>query len=169
MQREKIVKLLKNKTAFDDIICKDMEIGIYNWCIKYSTDYDIVKSWKNPKFMNLYVEKARSVVSNIDPNSYIQNIELIKRVKDKEFLPHELAEMKPENVFPDRWRDAVESLMRKYENAYENKAQAMTNMFTCSKCKKKECTFYEMQTRSADEACTIFVRCINCGHSWRQG
>ena len=76
--------------------------------------------------------------------------------------------MKPENIFPDRWRDAVERLMKKYENAYENKAQAMTNMFTCGKCKKKECTFYELQTRAGDEASTIFIRCINCGNSWRQ-
>lgn len=167
--RNKIVSLIKAKTGFEDIVCKDMEIGIYNWCIKYATDCEIVRSWKNPKFMNLYLEKSRSIISNVDPSSYVKNMGLIARIKEKEFLPHELAAMKPENVYPDRWKDAVESLMKKYENAYENKAQAMTNMFTCSKCKKKECTFYEMFTRSGDEPATIFVRCINCGHSWRQG
>lgn len=169
MDRGKIVELLKTKTGLQDIVCKDIEIGAYNWCINYASSHDMVKSWKNPKFRKLYLEKCRSVISNIDPNSYIKNVKLLKRVQEKEFLPHELAFMPAQNVFPERWKDVVESLMKKYENAYENKAHAMTNMFTCGKCKKKECTFYEMQTRSADEACTIFVRCINCGNSWRQG
>jgi DNA-directed RNA polymerase subunit M/transcription elongation factor TFIIS len=167
--REKIVNILKDKSGMSDIVCKDIEIGIYNWVIDYANQKEYVKSWKNPKFFNVYIEKARSIVCNIDNTSYVQNTNLVERIRESEFLPHELAFMKPENIFPDRWRNAVESLMKKYENAYENKAQAMTNMFKCSKCKKRECTFYEMQTRSADESCTIFVRCINCGHSWRQG
>lgn len=167
--RERIVALCQRKCGLHEVICKDIEIGIFNWCIQYATENEIVRAWKNPKFVNLYMEKSRSVISNIDPESYIQNAKLKKRIEEKEFLPHELAFMKPENIYPERWRDAVECLMKKFENAYENKTQAMTNMFTCGKCKKKECTFYEMQTRSADEACTIFVRCINCGNSWRQG
>ena len=167
--REKVVAMLHVKSGLEDVVCRDMEIGIYNWCIQYATKCEMVKSWKNPKFMNLYIEKARGMVSNIDPTSYLKNTNLVLRVKDKEFLPHELASMKPENVFPEKWKDAVESLMKKYENAYENKAQAMTTMFTCGKCKKKECTFYELFTRSGDEPATIFIRCINCGNSWRQG
>lgn len=168
VHREKVVLLIKSKSGLSDIVCKDVEIGIYNWCISYANQHEYVKSWKNPKFMNVYVEKSRSVVSNIDPVSYVQNTNLVNRVKENEFLPHELAFMKPENIFPDRWKTAVESLMKRYENAYENKTHAMTDMFRCSKCKKRECTFYESQTRSGDEGMTIFIRCINCGHSWRQ-
>lgn len=167
--RDKIVQLIQNKTALDATISKDIEIGIYNWCIDYAIQHEIVKSWKNQKFMNVYLEKARSVISNIDKESYIKNANLINRINENEFLPHEVAFMKPENIFPERWRDAVESLMKKYEHAYERKhTEAMTNMFKCGKCKKKECTFYELQTRAGDEASTIFVRCINCGNSWRQ-
>ena len=39
--------------------------------------------------------------------------------------------------------------------------------FTCSKCKSKKCTYYEMQTRSADEPATIFITCLDCGKNWR--
>jgi transcription elongation factor S-II len=77
--------------------------------------------------------------------------------------------MKPENIHPDKWKTTIDAMMKKYENAYENKAVAMTDMFKCGKCKKRECTYYELQTRSGDEATTIFIRCINCGNSWRQG
>lgn len=167
--RTKIINLIQTKTKLDDIHSKDMEIGIYNWCIEECIKRRIAKNWNNPKFYRLYIEKARSVISNIDKDSYIQNSKLIDRLNEKEFCPHEIAFLKPENIHPDRWRSSVDALMKKYENAYENKVTAMTDMFKCGKCKKRECTFYEMQCKSADESTTIFIRCINCGHSWRQG
>ncbi len=43
-----------------------------------------------------------------------------------------------------------------------------TSMYTCGKCRKNECTFYTLQTRSADEAESIFITCLNCGHKWKQ-
>jgi len=43
-----------------------------------------------------------------------------------------------------------------------------SSMFRCGKCKQKKCTFYEMQTRSADEPMTAFITCLNCGNRWKQ-
>lgn len=149
--------------------CQDMEVGIYNWCIQECGERRIARNWNNPKFVRAYVEKTRSVISNVDKTSYINNVHLIDRLREKEFCPHDIAFMRPENVCPDKWADSVSALMKKYESAYENKAIAMTDMFKCGKCKKRECTFYELQTRSGDESTTIFIRCVNCGHSWRQG
>jgi DNA-directed RNA polymerase subunit M/transcription elongation factor TFIIS len=169
MNRDKISALIKDATHLAEIECKDIEIGIYNWCISYANENDITKSWKNPRFAHLYLEKARSVISNLDKNSYIKNVKLVDRIKEKEFLPHDVAFMKPENIFPDRWKDTVQNLVKRYENAYENKRVAMTNQFLCLKCKKRECSYLERQTRSADEGMTIFVWCVNCGNSWKIG
>ena len=41
------------------------------------------------------------------------------------------------------------------------------NDFTCFKCKSNKCTFYQLQTRSADEPMTTFVTCLNCGNRWK--
>ena len=30
-----------------------------------------------------------------------------------------------------------------------------------------KCTYYQLQTRSADEPMTTFVTCINCGNRWK--
>lgn len=167
--RQKVVDLIKDKTELDNIICKDLEIGIYNWCIKYAEDNRIIKSWGNTKFHKLYMEKARSIISNINKNSYIENNRLIDRLKEKEFLPHEIPFMNPENLFPLRWADTVSSYMKKYEHAYENTATAMTDQFLCKKCKKRETTYYEIFSRSADEPAIIHIRCINCGNTWKIG
>lgn len=168
--RDSVLQLIAKKAPIlTETETKDMEIGIYNWTIMEAVARGIARNWINPRFRSLYIEKARSVVSNIDATSYINNERLLQRCKENEFLPHDIAFMKPENTHPEMWKSAVDAMMKKYENAYENKVVAMTNMFKCGKCKKRECTFYELQTRSGDESTTIFIRCVNCGNSWRQG
>ncbi|KRH95120.1 transcription elongation factor S-II [Pseudoloma neurophilia] len=42
----------------------------------------------------------------------------------------------------------------------------VTNIFTCGKCKQKNCRYRQLQTRSADEPMTTFVFC-KCGHVWK--
>jgi DNA-directed RNA polymerase subunit M len=38
----------------------------------------------------------------------------------------------------------------------------------CPKCAHKEAFWWLRQTRSADEAPTLFLRCTKCRHSWRE-
>ncbi len=38
----------------------------------------------------------------------------------------------------------------------------------CPKCENKEAFWWLQQTRSADEAPTLFLRCTKCRHSWRE-
>ncbi|KXN72426.1 transcription elongation factor [Conidiobolus coronatus NRRL 28638] len=45
--------------------------------------------------------------------------------------------------------------------------QAETDAFKCGKCHQRKCTYYQMQTRSADEPMTTFVTCTNCNNRWK--
>jgi len=168
-RRKIIIDLIKDEGRFDLMTAQDIEIGIYNWTVAKCDEKQMVKNWKSPRFAAIYAEKARSVITNLNSNSYIKNENLAKRIKEKEFLPHEVSFMKPEHVFPEKWRQIVENNIKRTENSYEKKQMAMTDQFKCGKCKKRECTYTEMQTRGGDEAMTIFVRCCNCGHSWKMG
>lgn len=38
--------------------------------------------------------------------------------------------------------------------------QAETDAFKCSRCQQRKCTYYQMQTRSADEPMTVSGRVI---------
>lgn len=40
---------------------------------------------------------------------------------------------------------------------------------TCPKCQYMQAYFMEIQTRSADEPATLFFKCVQCGHRWREG
>jgi DNA-directed RNA polymerase subunit M len=37
----------------------------------------------------------------------------------------------------------------------------------CEKCGHNEAVYWQLQTRSADEASTTFYRCKKCGFTWR--
>ncbi|KAJ1962932.1 transcription elongation factor TFIIS [Dispira parvispora] len=44
---------------------------------------------------------------------------------------------------------------------------AETDQFKCGRCKQRKCTYFQMQTRSADEPMTTFVTCTNCQNRWK--
>lgn len=39
----------------------------------------------------------------------------------------------------------------------------------CPKCEHQRAYFMQIQIRSADEPSTIFYKCCQCGHQWREG
>ena len=165
--REKFHSLAAKKNLLNEEEAIDLEKGIYNWCISYANEKGIAKNWKNPVFTQLYIDKSRSVLVNLDKNSYVGNMRLGERVKDKEFYPHDIAFMKPDNVFPESWRHLVDLKMKRDQQLGEVTMQPMTDQFKCGRCKQRKCVYYEKQTRSADEAMTIFVSCLNCNNSWK--
>ncbi|KAK9766212.1 transcription elongation factor TFIIS [Basidiobolus ranarum] len=44
---------------------------------------------------------------------------------------------------------------------------AETDAFKCGKCGGRKCTYFQMQTRSADEPMTTFVTCTICENKWK--
>ncbi|EPR78792.1 Transcription elongation factor A SII [Spraguea lophii 42_110] len=46
------------------------------------------------------------------------------------------------------------------------KEEAETDIFFCTKCKQRKCSYRQLQTRSADEPMTTYVYCI-CGNTWK--
>jgi len=44
---------------------------------------------------------------------------------------------------------------------------AVSSLFQCGKCKESKVTYYQLQTRSADEPMSTFISCVNCGNNWK--
>lgn len=165
--RVKFRSLLKEKAELTEPQINDLEIGIYNWAIKFSDNNKIVKNWKNNKFVNVYMGKCRSILVNVDKNSYLGNMRLVDRLNDGEFLPHDIATMTADNIYPEKWRTIIDTKLKKEESIFEERPEAMTNQFKCGRCKKSECVYKELQIRSCDEPMTLFITCLNCGNRWR--
>jgi DNA-directed RNA polymerase subunit M/transcription elongation factor TFIIS len=149
-------------------ICENMERGVFNAAITATKKHGHRARWDNPAFEDVYNKIALRVVSNLDPTSYVGNKNLIARLVGEEFQPHEIAFMAYPDLFPEVWREPQDRINKKMEKMFEVCREGTTNKFTCARCKKTECTYYELQTRSADEPMTMFITCIFCKKRWKQ-
>jgi len=165
--RSSIVKKIDNEMG-DIRISRIIEKSIYNYCIKISWEKCIKKSWDNPVFKNLYISKIISIYSNIKSDSYIKNINFKNKLLNKEIDINKIAELSSFDIFPEVWKDLLDIKMKRDKLKYELKPEAMTEVFKCRKCGSRSCSYYEVQTRSADEPMTQFINCLKCGNRWRQ-
>jgi len=146
----------------DDKISSNLEKGVLNYSINVSNNKNIVKKWDNGYFVIIYTERLRTVIFNLKNNK-----ELLKKIMNKEIKAHELAFMNHQEMDPERWKPLIEDKKIRDKNMYNPQIDANTDNFTCGKCKSKRCSYYQLQTRSADEPMTTFVTCIDCGNRWK--
>jgi transcription elongation factor S-II len=154
--RGKMLPILEDETK-----SINLEKGIYNFAIKEANSRKIVKKWENTHFVQLYLDRLRTIYINL------KNAELLQLVKQGEITPQTLAFMTHQELNPAHWREHIERKIKRDASKFVNNIQASTDMFTCKKCRSKRCTYYELQTRSADEPATIFVTCLDCGKHWK--
>ena len=139
----------------------NLEKGVFNWCIQEADNKNVVKKWENVYFVQIYIDRFRMIWMNL------QDEALLAKVVSKEIKPHELGQMSHQEIAPDRWEKLIQDKKEKDENRYAPKLDGNTDMFTCRKCKSNKCSYYQLQTRSADEPMTTFVTCVNCGNRWK--
>jgi transcription elongation factor S-II len=145
----------------DDTMATNLEKGIFNYAIKEANSRKIVKKWENQAFVQLYMDRLRTIYMNL------KNIDLLQQIKNREITPQNLAFMTHQEFDPAHWKILIEKKTKRDASKFTTNIQASTDMFTCKKCKSKKCTYYELQTRSADEPATIFVTCLDCGKHWK--
>lgn len=158
---------LKNEFTESDI--RSLERTIFLEAIENAQKHYIPKNWKSPNFCEIYRQIVRSVLSNIHPQSPVANPRLLTRVKEGEFELGTIATMTSYEMYPEKWFALKDKLLQREQKILEGNKSRATDQFKCRRCNKRECTYYELQTRSADEPMTIFITCLNCGKEWRQG
>tara|TARA_B100001094_G_scaffold293595_1_gene313563 strand:- start:761 stop:1270 length:510 start_codon:yes stop_codon:yes gene_type:complete len=164
--REKVKEYLLN-IINDQIIIKEIEKGIYNYTIIESRKTDTIPSWTNENFIELYRKKSYSILGNLDTESYIKNDELIKMINDKKIIPYDIAFKNPEDIYPTKWEEILKEKEKINEIIFSNNIDISTDIYQCHKCKERKCTYYQLQTRGADEPMTTFVTCLNCNKRWK--
>jgi transcription elongation factor S-II len=142
-------------------ISNNLEKGIYNYTLTKCEEKNLIKKWSNQYFVLIYTQKFKTIIFNL------KNKELLEKLQSKQLKAHELAFIDHQTMRPELWEKLIREKQEKDENKFAPKIEASTDDFKCSKCKSNKCTFYQLQTRSADEPMTTFVTCINCGNRWR--
>lgn len=126
---------------------RETRIAIFNAIVRLTTCHE---AWAT------YRSKIRHLVFNLSSSPSL--------LASKDTLQTDwLITASPQNLWPEVWASVPINTDRMIAPEV-----ATTDEFRCGRCKKRATTFYQMQTRSADEPMTLFIKCVKCGHRWTQ-
>ena len=113
-----------------------------------------------------YKEKYRVIYSNIISKN---NPDLKVKISNGDITPHFLVTCDAKELAPESLKKALEEIREK--NLFNAQGatieRSVTDRFQCGKCKERKVSYYQLQTRSADEPLTTFCTCEVCGNRWK--
>ncbi|XP_036299591.1 transcription elongation factor A protein 3 isoform X2 [Pipistrellus kuhlii] len=159
--RDKCVEMLSAALKADDDY-KDYGVN----CDKMASEIEdhIYQELKSTDMK--YRNRVRSRISNLkDP----RNPGLRRNVLSGAISTGLIAKMTAEEMASDELRELRNAMTQEAirEHQMAKTGGTTTGLFQCKKCKKKNCTYNQVQTRSADEPMTTFVLCNECGNRWK--
>jgi len=165
--RNKVVSVIedtiKQKT---DVTVKphrieNIERSIYNYTIKEANERDTICRWDNPFFVLIYTSRLKTILYNL------KTTDLIERINNKELKSYEVGTLNHQEMDTSRWKVMLEQKRKRDKSKTQLSVNVDDGAFKCMKCGSEKTTYYQLQTRSADEPMTTFVQCTQCSARWR--
>ena len=169
-------------------IARNCERSVLNWTFKKfprdeaAWDNKIFKRTYHQKVVNLLTEfkreKSKMVTVSLSTsgdggvNVKLDIVpQLVCRLQRKELESTKLAWYPAEVLDPNGLYSQAMFKLKTKELAMEAKKAAenedYVGQFKCGKCKSVKTTYYQLQTRSADEPMTTYVTCLGCNNRWK--
>jgi hypothetical protein len=149
---------------------KNAERSVYNWAVQEIRAHTGNPSWENPQFRWRYKQKLHALLQELtrgeavdvslqvvgDHVNFSCKIipQLVYRLRRKELEAKSLARYSADVLWPEGPYATKRLELREKDMAREkSKAQDENyeGLFKCGKCKSTKTSYYQMQTRSADE------------------
>lgn len=148
-------------------IAKNIEKSVFNWAVRKTNELRDTPTWENKFFRGRYITKANSISFNIHhPESDTVDRILNGILKTKNIATYTPNELWTSGPYAKEMEDSAER-QKKMELANGRMDESKKGMYQCGKCKSWNTTYYQLQTRSADEPMTTFCTCLNCGKRWK--
>jgi DNA-directed RNA polymerase subunit M/transcription elongation factor TFIIS len=163
--RTRAVDML-NAVVGDIRTAKLLEKATWNHAVSFCKKNDLALYWDNRAFRDAYTHKVLGVryVARERPDVLQKYMELDPTLVS-------FVNAKPHEICPDKWAKAFEDAARKalrFTDASAMDPELMPDGILTCKCGSRKTSYYEMQTRSADEPMTVFARCHMCSAKWKQ-
>jgi len=149
----------------DSNLCINLEKCIYNWSIEKTYEYNETPTPKNKNLLSRYKHKYLEIINNFKRSDIIKNKLLKGDIKTINIINMTPGGLYPNGPYARALHNSIERAMQKEYNAVND--PDYKGIFRCNKCKKFKTSYYELQTRSADEPMTVFVTCHVCNVTWK--
>jgi DNA-directed RNA polymerase subunit M/transcription elongation factor TFIIS len=183
-------RTLLARTVPERPYAKNIEKQVFAWVqTDFKERFCAELSWDNPKFRSWYWHKICHLEAELKRDkeckvactlevqgervalTYAIMPQLQYRLMHtKEVKSMDLPQLNPQQLWPNGPYSTTSFKLKQRELAMDKaktKDEDYAGMFKCGKCKCKKVTYYQMQTRSADEPMTTFFTCIGCGAKWK--
>lgn len=153
--------MTKLSTHMDPAYAREMERSVLDYTKKSCVSKKMKEvRWSDIKVRRLYLRKLRSVLTNVQP--------LLKLVEDKDIALCEVAFVDHQQMRPDIYADILETIEKRQKLTVLVDAEedsGYEGILKCEACGSFRTTYVTMQTRSADEPETIYMKCFQCGNN----
>lgn len=147
----------------DEKLAKNLEVAVFNWTIRVVPAEHA--NWHSRYFKEMY--KFRY----LELKRCLERGNLLKRLVNKTVKPKDLVNATAEFLEPEGpYANALLAAQKKEVEIEASKArmdEEYEGAFKCRKCGSKKTTYYQLQTRSADEPMTTYVTCLGCDNHWK--
>lgn len=134
----------------------NFEIAIYNYSIKHAVKNTIPRTWDDIRFRRIYLNKVRSIIANLKRDPELLSLKAL-----------DVVSMEHQKMAPEVWQDAIRSAQKKRDMMVIPLPKISGGLYQC-RCRSRNTSFYQMQTRSADEPMTIYITCHDCDNHWKE-
>jgi DNA-directed RNA polymerase subunit M/transcription elongation factor TFIIS len=145
-------------------LARNCERNVLNWAVKQTPGNS---SWENGVFRARYKMKVHGLLAEFKRGTS----QLAERLKKKELDSTKLAFYTADILDPNGPYSQAIFRAKKKDNDRERMKAAenedYVGQFKCGKCKSVKTTYYQLQTRSADEPMTTYVTCLGCSNRWK--
>jgi DNA-directed RNA polymerase subunit M/transcription elongation factor TFIIS len=150
------------KEIREETLCL-IERACYNHTIDVAHTENIVASWEDHNFNDIYHSICYKISVNLEPIGLVSNPTLAKSLLNGDIDVKQLPLMSSVDMFPQQYTKTLKRI-----EASKNASQTVkyTTMYTCGRCYKKKCTIENVQNRSLDETGGLIITCVNCGNTF---
>ena len=153
--------MTKLSAHMDPMYAREMERSVLDYTKKSCVSKKIEEvRWSDINVRRLYLRKLRTVLSNVKP--------LLNLVENKDIALCEVAFVDHQKMRPEVYADILDTIERreKLTALVDTEEDAgYEGILKCEACGSFRTTYVTMQTRSADEPETIYMKCFKCGNN----
>lgn len=143
-----------------NVLLRKIETGCFNVTINKANEDGIQPNLEKDIFYEMYSHciYEKSVELNVNNNQWF-----IYQVLDGHIPPGKVGEQTPEAMNPEANKSILDEIEMRRNQHIQSKTSAM---YECERCGKRDGIVTTHQSRSADEAKSVYVQCQFCKHNF---